>query len=46
MDRIVLAQDRDQQKVLMNVAINFRVPKNAGKLPSAYKLVASRVVSS
>jgi hypothetical protein len=34
MDRIDLAQDRDQWRALMNTAMNFPVPKNAGKFLS------------
>jgi hypothetical protein len=34
MDRIYLAQDRDQWQVLANTAINFRAPYNVGKFMS------------
>jgi hypothetical protein len=35
MDRITLAQDRDQWRVLPNTVMNFRVPWNAGKFLSS-----------
>jgi hypothetical protein len=35
MDWIDLAQDQKQWRALMNTLINFRVPKNAGKLLSS-----------
>jgi hypothetical protein len=34
MDRIHLAQNRDRWRVLVNVVMNLRVPKNAGNWTS------------
>jgi hypothetical protein len=36
MDCIVLAEDRDQWRALVNTVMDLRVPQNAGKFSSSY----------
>jgi hypothetical protein len=35
-ERIGLAQDRNQRTALVNAVMNLRVPKNSEKLPNGY----------